>query len=308
MKKFILLLPLCFTCVGLLSAQQIDITAQEIASEAQFAQPFDVHVELAHTPGYQVEIDPQSLPADFALLTEKKEDLSPGTVSFDLTFLPVNLGVSTFTAVNFILQDTNKNILAKAQTQEKPVEIAEVEFFKDPNLRDIRPPYIPANWFLWFLCALVALLIIYFIYHFWRSTRKDVPAEQAVQDLRPADVIALDKIHLLLQSGLWENAHYKLFYTELENIFREYVYRRFQLDVSSDTSSELLRHIRKIPQLVPLQTEIRNYLNSSDLVKFAKVVPEEPTMQQDICCVKTVVQATAPRPTQTQTDKQEAQQ
>ena len=47
---------------------------------------------------------------------------------------------------------------------------------------------------------------------------------------------------------------------------------------------------------------------SDHLVKFAKVVPEEPTMQQDICCVKTVVQATAPRPAQTQTDKQEAQQ
>ena len=294
MKKLILFLSLSlFT--GLLAAQEINITSQEIPSQAQFAQPFDVHFALSHTPNYQVEIDEKSFPTDFALLDQKQETLSPGTVSFDLTFLPINLGISTFTAVNFLLKDSQQRILAEETSQETPVEIAEVQFFKDKNMRDIRPPYIPHNWLIWLLCLLVLVLLIYFTRRFWKDTRSTKQALPVVQDLRPADVIALDKIHVLLQSGLWEKAQYKLFYTELENILREYIWRRFQLDVSSDTSMEILRRIRKIPQLAVLQSELRTYLTSSDLVKFAKVVPDEPTMQQDVCCVRTVVQTTSPR-------------
>lgn len=296
-----LLLPYIFLLVtaGALPAQQVQITQQDIPPQASFAQPFDVRFELAHTPGYQVELDEKSLPQDFLLTRQKQEIISPDALAYDLTFLPVTLGASTFTAVNFVLLDANRQSVAQTESKSTPVQIAEVQFFKDKKMRDIRPPYIPSSWVWWLLSAIVLGLLIYFLRRFWRDARA-AKATQPIVDLRPADVIALDKIHLLMQSGLWEKQQYKLFYTELENILREYLMRRFHLDVSSDTSAELLRRARQIPQLLALQPQLRQYLNSSDLVKFAKATPDNSTMQQDVLQVRTVVQNTSPQQTSTE--------
>ncbi len=294
MKKIICFLIGWIIPIGVL-AQEVNFTTQQIPSQATFAQPFDVHFELAHTPGYTVQLNPESIPASFSLAHEKKEALSPGTVSYDLTFLPFSLGVSTFTAVNFQLLDSQSNILAQTNSDEKKIQVQPVQFFKDKTMRDIRPPYIPVNWIWWILCGCVLILIAYLIRRFWLSTRADRSAAiEVAQDSRPADEIALSKIQFLLQSGLWEKKEYKLFYIELGEILREYFWRRFQLDVSADTSVELLRRVRQNPTLSPFSQLLRDYLNSADLVKFAKVAPSQKTMQQDVSAVTTVVRKTTP--------------
>ena len=85
MKKLIYFF-ICFLLPIALPAQQLDLTSEKIPQEASFAQPFDVHFELSHTPGYTVQLDPNSIPASFSLANEKKESLSPGAVAYDLTF------------------------------------------------------------------------------------------------------------------------------------------------------------------------------------------------------------------------------
>ena len=85
-------------------------------------------------------------------------------------------------------------------------------------------------------------------------------------------MIALSKIEALLQSGLWEQQEYKLFYITLSDIFREYLWRRFHLDTSSDTSAELLRRVKNMPQMAPLMYQVRDFV-STETVKFSKVIP-----------------------------------
>ncbi len=295
MKKLFLFFLLTFL-TAVLPAQELNFTSQNIPQEASFAQPFDVRFELSHTPGYQVSLDKNSLPADFKLTSEQLENLSPGTASYQLTFLPFTLGVSTFTAVNIQLLNSNGEIVARAASDTKQVKVNPVQFFKDKDMRDIRPPYIPTSWIWWLLCALVLAALIWLAWRFWHKVRENQAQAKEVQDNRPADVIALSKIQLLLQSGLWEKAQYKTFYIELGEILREYLWRRYQLDVSADTSSELLRRLRTQPQLKPLLQSLREYLSSSDLVKFAKVIPTQSTMQQDVTTVEHLVRATTPRP------------
>lgn len=296
MKKTFSLL--CLFCSAALCAQQIQFTAQNAPEQTPFAQPFDVRFELAHTPGYAVELDKESLPPGFELLSAKQEILSPGTQAYELSFMPFTLGVSTFTAVNFMLKDTpGGNTLARAASDPVHIRVNPVKFFDEQTLRDIRPPYIPAGWMLWVFIAVVLALIVYFVRRFWRDVRAgQAAAAQKQEDTRPADVIALSKLQLLLQSGLWEKAQYKLFYIELGDILREYFLRRFGLDVSADTSAELLRRARGVAQLAPLLQALRDYLTSSDLVKFAKVTPDEQTMRRDVGTVQTLVKRTSPQP------------
>lgn len=296
MKKIFLLTVFSLWAAAFCAAQSAEITEQNIPQQVSFAKPFDVRFALSYPPDTHVILDKESLPADFALSDEKTEISSPGNMTYHLTFLPFTLGHSTFTAVNFLVQNNRGDTLEKIVSQEAAIQVQPVKFFKDKELRDIRPPYIPSSW-LWLVLILLGIgLFVAGILYFNRRRKQALldPARQ--EDKRPADVIALSKINSLLQSGLWEKAQYKLFYIELGEILREYFWRRFQLDVSADTSTELLRRTRSVPALTPLYTELRDYLKSSDLVKFAKYIPDETTMQKDVGIVQKTVQQTAPPP------------
>ncbi len=296
MKKLFLFAFLFSFCSPWTMAQSLEVTQQTIPQQATFAQPFDVRFALIYPTGYQVTLDKNSLPKDFGLTQEKIEESAPGQVAYDLTFLPFTLGKSTFTAVNFILRDKQGQPIVTTSTQEAILEVKPVKLFKDKKMRDIRPPYIPTGWLFWLLVLITITLIIHFVRRFWRTKQEQAKQAALEEDKRPADVIALSKINLLLQSGLWEKAQYKLFYIELGEILREYFWRRFQLDVSADTSAELLRRTRTVAELTPLYADLKNYLSSSDLVKFAKYTPDEATMQKDVNIVRKTVQQTTPAP------------
>lgn len=298
MKKGFLLLAVLGCCGGWLAAQEIHVTGQQVPAAASFAQPYDVRFELSHTPGYAVALDTEHLPKDFDLLQASSQTLSPGTAAYDLRFLPFTLGKSTFTAVTFTLQGpSGEKALAQGTSRPQAVEIKPVQFFKEKTLRDIRPPYIPGNGWIWLLCVLILGLVVYFAWRFGRKLRTapaaGLPGEP---DTRPADEIALSKIQILLQSGLWERAEYKLFYLELGDILREYFWRRFGLDVSANTSVELLRRARKLPVMQPLLPALRGYLDEADLVKFARAIPTETQMHAQVQTLQQLVRRTSPRP------------
>ena len=294
MKKIHILFLLSVTAISAF-AQEINLTQEKIPTQGSFAQPFDVRFEISHTPGFEVELDTQSIPKDFELVAQDKQILSPDTVSYDLSFLPFTLGRSTFTAVNILLKNSSGQTVTQTASNQTAVDIQPVKLFDDQNMRDIRPPYIPTGWLGWLLCGIVLAVIIYLIRHFWkRKHPRAAMLPQEIPDNRPADVIALSKIQLLLQSGLWEKAEYKLFYIELSDILREYFWRRFRLDVSADTSAELLRRARREPQLSSSLSLLREYLKSADLVKFAKVIPSADTTKRDVQAVCTLVKNTMP--------------
>lgn len=295
-----------FCCILLISAgraQEISFTAQNVPDRVSFAQPFDASFEIAYTPGYILELDRDALPEGFELTRSEKRPLSPGTAAYDVTLMPFTLGPSTFT-VTFLLKDQEGGrTLAQASSDTKTLSVQPVQYFKEKTLRDIRPPYIPSNRLIWLLCALVLALIVYFARRWWRDVREDRALLRAERDTRPADIIALSKIQILLQSGLWEKAEYKLFYSELDAILREYFWRRFGLDVSSDTSAELLRRARNVKELGPLLAALKEYVQSSDLVKFARLIPPAELMRRDVHNVQTLVKQTAPRPAETKEEK-----
>lgn len=295
-----------FCCILLISAgraQEISFTAQNVPDRVSFAQPFDASFEIAYTPGYILELDRDALPEGFELTRSEKRPLSPGTAAYDVTLMPFTLGPSTFT-VTFLLKDQEGGrTLAQASSDTKTLSVQPVQYFKEKTLRDIRPPYIPSNRLIWLLCALVLALIVYFAQRWWRDVREDRALLRAERDTRPADIIALSKIQILLQSGLWEKAEYKLFYSELDAILREYFWRRFGLDVSSDTSAELLRRARNVKELGPLLAALKEYVQSSDLVKFARLIPPAELMRRDVHNVQTLVKQTAPRPAETKEEK-----
>ena len=99
----------------------------------------------------------------------------------------------------------------------------------------------------------------------------------------------------MLDSGLWENQQYKLFYITLSDILREYLWRQFHIDASADTTAELLRRVKNMPQMSSLMYQLRDFLSSGDLVKFAKAIPSEQIRDKDVKLLREIIVETAPK-------------
>ena len=291
MRKFWLYLLLIFS-PGLLSAQQLNIVQAQAPQTVPFAQPFTAQYQLSYTPGYQVTVDESSIPADFALQQVQATPSSSDAITYDFTLIPFTLGKSTFT-VSFQLSQQDK--VVSQLPAPLYVEVTPVKTFQDKKLREIRPPFIVRNWVPWLLALLILIALIYVICQ-WRKRLKAMDPLHISQqeDTRPSHVIALSKIDALLQSGLWENHQYKIFYITLVDILREYLQRRFNIDVSAETSTELLAHIKTNANLTSFTFILREFLTACDLIKFAKTIPSEQQRNQHIGILRSFVEQTFP--------------
>ena len=291
-KLFLFFFGFCF-CTVLSAAQELNVTQTQLPEKISFAQPFAGQYQLSHTPGYTVEIDKDSLSPDFEITQSSLTRQSPGTVSYDFTAVPFELGKSTFT-VTFVLSQDGKEVTKSEQAN--PVEITPVKIFNDKKLREIRPARVPPGWLTWLFVLFLIVALIYVIYY-WTHRAKDGSLKiKEEEDTRPCEEIALSKIDLLLNSGLWERKEYKLFYITLCDILREYFWRQFHIDTSADTSAELLRRAKNVPALQPLLTTLKDFLSSGDLVKFAKAEPTENVRNKDIQLVREIIRETTPKP------------
>ena len=295
MKKYILGFVFLFPL--LVSAQGLEVLHTEIPPTVPFAKPFAAQAILAHNAGDSVQLVKDSTPADFAITNVALNSLAPDRTQADLTVLPLTLEKSTFT-VSFAL-NAAPNAIA---TVEVPITITPVQLFKDKEFKEIRAPKRPFAWAIW-LCIFLALIALICLIIWWtRRLQKDAALLSAEQDNRPAHVIALGQIDALIDSGLWENKQYKLFYITLTDILRTYLQKAFGLDVSADTSAELLRRIKTQKQFTSFVQGLREFLSSGDLVKFAKATPTETTRNQDVTFLRHFITQTAPKP-QPQTPK-----
>ncbi len=290
MKKYILWSGL-FTVPFLLNAQGLTVLQPEIPTKVPFAKPFAAQAVLAHPAGETVQLVQDSVPTEFAITHAALNSLAPDRTQADLTVIPLTLDKSTFT-VSFALR-TNPKEVATIQT---PITITPVQLFKDKELKEIRSPKRPIDWVLWG-CILLALIALICLLVWWiRRVQKDAALLAAEQDNRPPHIIALSQIDKLVDSGLWEKKEYKLFYITLTDILRTYLQKAFGLDVSADTSAELLRRIKTKAQFNAFVQGLREFLSSGDLVKFAKAEPTETTRNQDITFLRHFITQTSPKP------------
>ena len=279
-------------------AQTLEVTHAKAPQEVPFAKPFVATLEVTHPEGQSIALLPESVSPDFTVVQATLQPVSPVSTQVQLKLLPFTLQKSTFTAT--VALAANPEITTPVEI---PLTVTPVQLFKDNDFKEIRPPHRPFDWALW-LCILLALVALVCLIIWWVRRMKQSAARLSdPADNRPAHVIALSQIDALIDSGLWENKQYKVFYITLTDILRTYLYRAFGLDVSADTSAELLRHLKTKPQLDSFMHALRTFLSSGDLVKFAKFIPDEQTRNTDVTLLRESITQTAPKPAPAQSEE-----
>lgn len=131
----------------------------------------------------------------------------------------------------------------------------------------------------WVLLLIGAFLLIDLAFWFWRWWEKNHQPEAAPVNpdlLRPADEVALEKLDEIKAQKIWKDGKVKEYQTELTDVVREYIGRRFEVHSTEKTSDETLHEMKPLIEK-DLYTRLSKMLQLADLVKFAKwhTTPDE---------------------------------
>jgi hypothetical protein len=142
----------------------------------------------------------------------------------------------------------------------------------------MKPDFVWTDYLGWVLWPLLALLVIgagvyYFVYYRPRHRHeRRVEAKPAV--VIPPHEAALTALQQLETKHLWQEGHFKRYYTELTDILRVYMDRRFRVSTMEQTSDEILQTMRLTDGITNSSLHnLQQVLQLADLVKFARFKP-----------------------------------
>lgn len=170
---------------------------------------------------------------------------------------PLTLTADSFKIdVATIAVDTTQDI--------KPIqEIIEVELTWWEKLKLFLDRY---KWFI-----LAGIVVIVALIYFLKKKKKTVKILPQV----PTKPVSLQEKYLLAIQTLQQKDYlaegdYKHYYSELSDILRGYIDERFDVPALELTTQELLKKTKHISTLKRYRANIKSFLQSADLVKFAK--------------------------------------
>lgn len=162
-------------------------------------------------------------------------------------------------------------------TDEISVEVISVldKNDKEPEIRDIKGPVRYRNWSYFFiiLSAIPVIILLLLLIRYLVNRKK---TRVTSTPSFPAHEIAIKALNKLMRENYLKTGQTQQHYFELSNIVRHYLENRFQLKAPEMTTEEFLTILRKSEVLDPDQKNLlKDFLSHSDMVKFAKHIPED---------------------------------
>ena len=220
-------------------------------------------------------------------------------VSQDMTI--TSFADTTYTIRPYVVSSGGDTVYAESLSIDilRPEGVDEMMEMND--IKDIEN--VPIWWWdvcKWILLGLGILLLGiggYFLTMWVLARRK--PAEEPINPelLRPAEEVALEKLDAIKAAKIWTEGRYKEYHTDLTDVVREYIGRRFEVHSTEKTSDETLRELKPILPDRGLYDRLSKMLHLADLVKFAKWNPTPDENEQALTTAYDFVQETRPIPT-----------
>lgn len=149
----------------------------------------------------------------------------------------------------------------------------EVDTTKDikPITRPLAEPYTLGEILPWVLMVFLIGLIIFTIFYFVKMKKKNKPLfKKKEKPALPAHEQAILDFEQLRLKKLWQQGLLKEYHTELIDIIREYIERRYGIQAAEMVSFEILKSLKKETINQQATNKLRASLELADLVKFAK--------------------------------------
>ena len=161
------------------------------------------------------------------------------------------------------------------------------------DIKDVKPPLnLPDLW--WLLWILLALIVIPAgIYLLLRKKKAShAPVVPLIPEL-PAWEKAYQQLESLRQENLLDKGLFKEFFTRVADIARHYMENRFNIHAPHMTTEEFLSYLGISGHLNENQkAALKDFLNSCDMVKFAKYAPTTNEALKNFDCARKLIDET----------------
>jgi hypothetical protein len=148
------------------------------------------------------------------------------------------------------------------------------------------------NWWKWLLGILLLIGIAALIYYLIKRNQ-DKKLNQ-IEFKTPIEK-AVGMLQLLEKKQLWQKGEIKNYYVELTDIAREYIEEVIEIPAKESTTAELIVAMKKVvvDKKLKLNSEsilaLEKVLKQADLVKFAKVLPQDFEITNDFKSIESTI-------------------
>jgi hypothetical protein len=128
------------------------------------------------------------------------------------------------------------------------------------------------------LLGLFAIIILISIIVYYTKRQKQHEAIQQVtveKPQLPAHVIAYIKLKELDDKQLWQKGDFKKYQSEISYTIREYLENRYEIPALESVTQEIMSSLNGFDIGSKPLINLKNILQTADLVKFAKLIPNE---------------------------------
>lgn len=161
-------------------------------------------------------------------------------------------------------------------------------------IKDPVPVRIPLPWQT-IILSILLLGILIAIGLIWKKRLKaDVSYEERPEYLKEPDIIALEKLDNLDQSGLLEKGEIKEFYAQLSLILREYTENSLYIRTLEMTTEEIRQNRPAFPYTDDQIASYFKILSGADMAKYAKHIAALDQCSQDMVLSRNIVKETIP--------------
>lgn len=281
-----ILLLLLMSTSALTSAQQRAlITAKMDSTYLLMGKKTAIHIELTQGKddvGYFVGENSDRL-TDFVEVSSRTE---ADTVDIGSNRIQINrdLIIQSFDSGLYVIPE-QQFVIGVDTFRSNPLTLKVIPVFVDSltNIHDFKPvegvpfrlldflPSFIADY--WWVYLLVLILIGGGLFVYFKWLRKGrVPLLPKKKPIPPFEE-AMSRLEALKQKQLWQAGQDKEYYTELTDILRVYIFRRFGINAVEMTSSQIIATLRRNEETRAVNEQLNMILEVADFVKFAKMRP-----------------------------------
>jgi hypothetical protein len=271
----------------------VSVRAAINRDKIMIGEPIELRLEAKILNGTDATWFPLDSMAHFEFIDKGKIDtvITADSKTYRQTLIITSFDSGRWTIPSLPLSIGNKEYL----TDSLPVSVAYSNADAQQGYHDIKDIIEVENtatkYISWIVLALALLSLLAVIYFLRKkaTVQQPVAVKKSVSKLTPLQE-ALQAIEDLQKRGYTEQLRTKVFHTDLNNILRQYLYRKTSVATMEKTSGELMLQLKQFNLPAPDFTALAQVLRMNDAVKFAKYQPAENENLQAIETIKKSVE------------------
>jgi hypothetical protein len=284
MKKIFLSIFLAFALVNISFAGEISVKATLEPNEILIGQQSTYKLELIQ-PATEKVSWPQfsdTLATNVQILEKLKTDtvkISDGRISITTEYLVSSYDSGFYYVPEFLFETATEKVTSNpvgltvntVQVNEQTDDIN-----AEKNIMSAPFSWIElARWSGIGLAAVLIIAIIVLLLMRFVFNKKVTILPETPEVVLPAHVVALQKLEQIKTEKIWQQGQIKQFYTDITDVIREYLSGAYCINAMEMTTDEIVALVKKNKDLDEIRLVLKDMLELSDLVKFAKFVPLE---------------------------------